>query len=159
MSNIKTMVNILCLMTAVISLAACTSNTVVEGKIPFLEKLSKAKGEFVWNAKLTRHIYSKMEVIEKIAAPENPDELVAVLVNCIDDATPSNSILNGKNVSLGVICYQALSQTAYYESTDSTGDIKTLWSGHILPTASSAELQRAKHAWVDVVNSKSYILY
>ena len=159
MASTKKMMNALSLVIAVFLFTACASNGVTKEESLIIEKLSEVNGDFIWNAKLKRHVFSEMERIEKITAHENSDELIAVLVSCIDDVVLSHSTLDGKKVPVGVVCYQALSQTAYYEPTDSEGDIKGSWPGHILPTADIKEMEEAKRAWVDVVNSKSYILY
>jgi len=159
MPKSKTLFKTFCWVALVISLAACACNPAAKEKSPVLAALTHIDGEYVWNKKLSRHIYNKMALIETIVSPENPEKLMTILANCIDDSTPSRSTLNGKHLSLGVICYQALSQTAYYEPTDSTGDIKEFWPGHILPTANAQEMRAAKRAWLDVVSAKSYILY
>ena len=117
------------------------------------------KGEYIWNNELKRYIYSEKKLIEKILSTREPELAVNLLVNCIDNITLTNSTLRGKRLAMGVICYEALSQTAYYEHTTQEGDIAKKWSGHILPTATPDELKEAKRAWKKVVDSKSYILF
>ncbi len=159
MLTIQTTFNTFCLLVITLLVSACAYTPANKGNDPILEALTNIDGEFVWNKKLARHIYNEMEAIENAISRKNPDKVVTVLVNCIDDSSPSNSTLNGKHVSLGLVCYQALSQTAYYEPTGNIGDIKKTWPGHILPTASAHEFQEAKRAWLNVINTKSYILY
>lgn len=125
-----------------------------------LKGLKELKGEYIWKDDLNRFIYSEKSAIEEIMSLGGNTELVIeTLVNCLDELAPSSSTIKGEKVALGAICYEALSQTAYYESTNEEGDLKRSWPGHILPTATPAELQEAKRAWKDVVDSKSYTLY
>ena len=159
MNKVRMILNGLLFILAVTALAACASSSTPSTDVPILQKLSNIEGEFIWNERLKRYVYSEMELIENALAPIARNELIAILVNCIDNPSSSNSTLNGKHTPLGVVCYQALSQTAYYEATDSTGDIKSRWSGHVLPTANANELREAKRAWLEVINSNSYILY
>ncbi len=159
MCKIRTILNNLYFIIVVSTLIACASSPIPNANYSVLVKLANIEGEFVWNEKLKRHVYSEMELVENALALEDRNELISILVNCIDNPTSSNSILNGRNVSLGIMCYQGLSQTAYYEVEDRTGDIKSSWPGHILPTANPDELLEAKRAWLEVVASKSYILY
>lgn len=123
-----------------------------------LTELRQMKGEYLWNDELKRYIYSEKNQIEEILSTIEPEPAVNVLVNCLDDLTLSNSTLQGKRLAMGVICYEALSQTAYYEPTTQEGDIAKEWSGHILPTTTPDELREAKRAWKQVLDSKSYIL-
>ncbi len=145
----------------IILLAACFQNTrsVDSGFTDsMLTKLREMKGEYLWNDELKRYIYSEKNLIEKILSIREPELVVNVLVNCLDDLTLTNSTLRGKRLVMGVICQEALSQTAYYEPTTKEGDIAKKWSGHILLTATPDELKEAKRAWTKVVDSKSYLL-
>jgi hypothetical protein len=123
-----------------------------------LTELREMKGEYLWNDELKRYIYSEKNQIEKILSSIEPELAVNVLVNCLDDLTLTNSTLQGKKLVIGVICYEALSQTVYYEPTTQEGDIAKKWPGYILPTATPDELKEAKRAWKKVLDSKSYIL-
>jgi hypothetical protein len=123
-----------------------------------LTELREMKGEYLWNDELKRYIYSEKDLIEKILSTIEPELAVNVLVNSLDDLSLTNSTLRGKRLVTGVICYEALSQTVYYEPTTQEGDIAMKWPGHILPTATPDELNEAKRAWEKVVESKSYLL-
>lgn len=156
-----TVSNTLCFVLSIFILTACAVNPIssTSENPPILTKLAEIEGEFVWNEALGRHVYSKMALVERVLAPEVNDELILLLANCIDNAAPSNSTLNGRPVQLGFMCYQGLSQVAYYEATDNAGDIKRYWRGHILPTAALHERREAKRAWLEVINDKTYIRY
>lgn len=143
-----------------ILLSACFENTPLpdsDVKYPMLTELRAINGEYQWNDELKRFIYSEKSLIEKILANREPELAVSALVNCLDDLTLTNSTLGGKRLVTGVVCYEALSQTAYYEPTSQEGDIEKKWPGHILPTANPDELKEAKLAWKKVLDSKSYI--
>jgi hypothetical protein len=87
------------------------------------------------------------------------DSAVVQLVQCLDRADETRTLLNGRAVPLGVLCYEALSETAYHEAVDDYGDLDAEWEGYILPTASLDELRAARQAWEEVLAIRSYILY
>lgn len=108
---------------------------------------------------MKQYLYSEKQRIETILASRETARLITTLVSCLDNPKLTNSILNKNKVTLGIICYEALSQTAYYEPTDAKGDISPKWPGNIAPTATPDELHQAKQAWKKVIESKSYILF
>jgi hypothetical protein len=123
-----------------------------------LTELREMKGEYLWNDELKRYIFSDKNLIEKILSTIEPELAVNVLVNSLDNLSLSNSTLQGKRLVAGIIYYEALSQTVYYEPTTQEGDIAMKWPGNILPTAKPEELKEAKRAWKKVLESKSYLL-
>lgn len=125
---------------------------------PILTKLSEVHGTYQWNDEIKRIVYSKKGLIEEILSSQDPHISVRTLVSCLNDLSPTNSTMDGKAVVMGLICYEALSQTAYYEHTTSNGDIAEKWAGHIQPSATAKELDAAKRAWEIVLKSKSYVL-
>lgn len=144
----------------VISFSACAQNNNSVGPIytdPILKELSEITGKYLWNTEVKRHNFSKKHHIEKIISSRNSELVIHTLVNCLDNLTLSNSTIGGKKVALGVICYEALSQMAYYEPTTKEGDIAKDWPGYILPTATPDELLEAKHVWKKIVDLKAYI--
>jgi hypothetical protein len=142
-----------------ILLSACFENTPIDSgvKAPLLTELRAINGEYQWNDELKRFIYSEKSLIEKILATREPELAVSALVNCLDDLALTSSTLGGKRLVTGVVCYEALSQTIYYEPTSQEGDIERKWPGHILPTATPDEIKEAKLAWKEVLDSKSYM--
>jgi hypothetical protein len=86
------------------------------------------------------------------------DRAVALrrLVECLDDLSPSRSRLEGRNVVLGVVRHEALSQLAYHEETMTTGDIALRWAGHVLPTATARDLRAARRAWELALREEDY---
>jgi hypothetical protein len=126
---------------------------------PMLKELSEIKGKYTWDKELNRYIYSDKQRIEAILSTRDTELALKTLVGCLDNFELSNSVIQDKRVVLGIICYEAISQTAYYESTAQDGDVAKNWSGHILPTATPDELREAKKAWENVIASKTYILF
>ena len=120
------------------------------------QSLTALKGQYVWNAESKAYRYTAKPQIEAILTPLPKDETVSGLVGCLDSLAPSESLLSGKRVPLGVICYEALTQTVYHEPHDARGDIAKTWPGHISPTASADELRAAKKAWTEVLRARSY---
>src|SRR5262249_53719515 len=99
--------------------------------------------------------FSDKAALERLVGTAD-DQTVRDLVDCLDDANPSATTLKGTHVPVGVICYEALTQIAYYEPTDPNGDVARQWSGHVQPTATLTELPAAKRAWTEVVKKKAY---
>lgn len=124
-----------------------------------LKELSEIKGKYVWDNELKRYIYSEKQRIEEILSTKETELVLKTLIGCLDNFELSNSVIQEKRVVLGIICHEAISQTAYYEHTTQDGDVAKNWSGHVLPTATPDELRKAKRAWETVVASKTYILF
>lgn len=125
---------------------------------PLLIQLNEINGKYVWNKDLKQYYYTDKIHIEKILSSKNTEPVIHILINCLDNFTLSNSTINEKKVVLAIICYEALSQTIYYEHTTAQGDIAKHWSGHLLPTANKDDLFEAKRAWKLILDSKSYIV-
>lgn len=119
--------------------------------------LSQIKGEFVWREDLGRYHYSEKLRIEEILSAHSSEKLVALLVDSLDDKSKTQSKIGNENVSLGIICYEALTQLVYYEPTTMDGDIEQSWSGYISPKSTPDEIRAAKRAWKKVIDAKSYI--
>ena len=117
--------------------------------------LTHAAGAFEWSDATRSYVFTDKAAIEKLVG-KGSDQQIRELVDCLDDETPSRATLNGQPVPVGVMCYQALSQTIYYEPTAKDGDLAADWPGHLEPTATPQELAAAKRAWIDVVNRNAY---
>ncbi|MCK7580447.1 MAG: hypothetical protein MZV65_35570 [Chromatiales bacterium] len=117
-------------------------------EVPDLEPtIAAVKGAYTWRSDLKRYEYSEKLKLEEILSAHSPEQAVAVLIECLDDTSTSASTLNGKPVAIGVVCYEALSQLAYHEPTDSSGDVATAWPGIVSPGATPKQMQDAKAAW------------
>jgi hypothetical protein len=106
----------------------------------------------------TGYDYSARGELERILANNEPREIVPVLVDCMDDQAPSRSTLEGQPVSVGMVCYEALTQLVYYEPTAPNGDVALKWDGYVSPRASAQELRAAKQAWTLVVKEDAHIV-
>lgn len=128
-----------------------------EVKLPAV--LKTLGGQYIWDEQTKRYHYSGKFILDKIIASENRQQVLPVLVACIDDEFPTETQLNGKSVMLGILCYQALTQIVYHEPTSGRldGDIATNWPGYITPMATIDELRSAKKAWQQVFNNKTFI--
>ena len=42
---------------------------------------------------------------------------------CMDEKSPTKTLLEGKVVMLGAVCNQAVTQLVYYEHADKQGDV------------------------------------
>lgn len=87
------------------------------------------------------------------------DRAVEKLVACLDRTDRTNTLVQGRLVPLGVLCFEALRYMAYHEAVDSLGDMDADWEGAILPTASFHDLRRARQAWDEVLRTHSHFLY
>jgi hypothetical protein len=94
--------------------------------------------------------------LEKILSGRPGEENVQLLVDCLDDTSPSHSAFDGTAVAVGIVCYEALTQTVYYEPTAPNGDIAANWPGNISPKASAQQMRDAKAAWTTVVEAKTF---
>lgn len=128
-------------------------------KVELPAALKTLGGQYIWDEQTKRYHYSGKFILDKIIASENRQKILPVLVACIDDEFPTETQLNGKSVILGILCYQALTQTVYHEPTSGRldGDIATNWPGYTSPIATIDELRSAKKAWQQVLNSKTFI--
>lgn len=119
--------------------------------------LSRIEGEFIWREDLGKYNYSDKLRIEEILSVHTHEKLVAILVDSLDDKSKTQSKINNEIVSLGIICYEALTQLIYYEPTTKDGDIEQNWPGYISPKSTSDEIQAAKQAWKKVIEANLYI--
>ena len=121
--------------------------------------LAGLDGQFDWNEERQRHVYSSKIELERILSQHETEPLVSMLVRCLDDLSPSASMLDGRPVAVGVVCYEGLGQTAYFEPTAPNGDIAESWPGHVSPRATAEELRVARRAWEEVVRERAFILH
>ena len=144
---------------ALIGTAACAGRrgNQSDGNPALIEALAAVQGRYHWREDLGRYEYSDKARLEELLAAERRDEIVLVLVECLDDNSPSQSALDANRVPIGIVCYEALTQLVYHEPIEPGGDVAAAWPGHLSPRASPAELRRAKAAWRKVVRDKSYV--
>lgn len=88
--------------------------------------------------------------------PALADTAVVRLVACLGEPAPARAQLDGRAISMGVLCYKALSVFAYHEETGPDGELTTEWPGYLPPDPSPAQLQAVQRAWQTVVREKSY---
>ena len=142
-----------------LGLAACNlkaESLPTAADVGLAEEIRMVEGRFdLWKEK-NRYVFSAMMKLEKIVSSRKPDVAIHQLVDCVDDLRPSNATLNGKALVVGVVCYQALTQTVAHEETGPDGDIVLKWPGHISPTATPGELAAAKKAWKKVLREGTY---
>jgi hypothetical protein len=117
--------------------------------------LARLGGSYEWNDDVKAYVFTDKAAIEKLVGSAT-DQTIRDLVTCVDDTSASQTLLKGKPLVVGVVCYEALSQIVYYEPTTEDGDIASRWPGHVEPTATADELKAAKRAWTEVVDKKAY---
>ncbi len=154
-------------MAAVIVLVGCPSpvreaasdeGSATAAESPLIEALAEIPGRFEQAPGADAWIYSHAVEIEAMLSDREPHSSLEELVACLDDRRPSASVLRGDRVSVGIVCYQALRQTAYFEPADADGDIVPDWPGDIPPDALLEDLLAAQQAWIAVLDKRSYIL-
>lgn len=138
----------------------CTSSARTGSSVDsgLLEKLASIDGIFSWNDSQKIFDYNKRDEIEKIIEGRNVEETLHILVKNINNSRSSNSLINGKKVAIGVVCYTAITQIAYYEPTAKDGDVANAWEGYISPDATMEELSKAKKAWQKIIEAHLYLL-
>jgi hypothetical protein len=142
---------------AVVAVAIVVAGCEARSQAPSLkESLAGVAG--VYTAAATGYDYSAREELERILSTAEPRAIVPVLVDCLDNSAPSRSTLDGRPVSVGMVCYEALTQLVYYEPTAPSGDVALEWEGYVAPSASAQDLRAAKKAWMQMVEQDAYIL-
>ena len=145
----------------IVSLLLGCANSVVSGpsvERDLLEQLTSLEGIFSWNDGQQIFDYNKRGGIEKLIEGRNVEETLRILADNIDNPRPSNSMINGKKVVLGVVCYTAIAQIAYFEPAAKDGDVAEAWAGHLSPEATMEELSKAKMAWQAIIELQLYFL-
>ena len=104
------------------------------------------------------YVYNKKLEIETILKSYENQELVLWLHKNLDNEKVSNSSINGKNVPVGYVFYEALTQTIVYEPTDSTGDVASHWDGYIeiTPQINLEDLHKVKNAWKNIIQTNKF---
>jgi len=128
------------------------------------QALAKIEGHFDWKPDANAHTYTKWEEIINAALAQSPsadrdnppESLLAELVDCFDDSSPSSSIFRDQNIPLGWVCYAALTGLVYHEEIDEKGDI-TQWDGYPKFPATQQDMKAAKAAWQKVLIKKTYL--
>lgn len=119
------------------------------------ESLLRIEGAFVWNAARQGYLFSDRPGLAALLSP-SPEASLPALVACLDDPRPARATLDGRAVTLGVVCYQALRLVAYVEAPDVRGEA---WPGHIGPLAAPDERLVARRAWEAALAEGRYLLH
>ena len=119
----------------------------LQKEVALKKAIANLNGVYTRHGKAGPWNYSASVELEKILSQNPPEYTARVLIECLDDTSESSSVLSGKPASLGIVCYQGLSQLVYYEPIDDRGDTAASWPGLITPEASQEELRNAKAAW------------
>jgi hypothetical protein len=135
-----------CLLALLLAAAA----SVEAADAPLEDALLRFEGSFRWDAARGEHVFSDRPRLAALLGP-SPEQRLAELAACIDDPRLAQATLDGKAVSLGGMCYQALRLLAYVEKPD--------WPGHIGPLATPAERRAARAAWQDALDEGAYVLH
>jgi len=128
------------------------------------ESLSATDGRFSWSPEQNHYVYSKRQALVDavIAQTPNaardrlPEGALAGLADCIDDASPSASVLADKPAPLGWVCHAALTSFIYHEEVDAEGDVVPNWAGYPALPATPSDMQAAKAAWQKVLQTRQY---
>ncbi len=134
----------------------CGHNREASARTNVIQAIAAVRGTYTWRSDINRYLYSDKSRLEEILLAGNRDEVVSLLVECLDDISPSQSTLDGNPVAVGIICHEALTQLIYYEPTAPNGDIAADWPGYILPQASPEQMREAQQAWKKAVEDKSF---
>jgi len=73
-------------------------------------------------------------------------------------AEPTGVRKGSHTLTMGELCYALLVNTAYYEPSDSRGELTSNWAGHLDLPATPAQLEAAKEAWDSVLVRRAYRL-
>lgn len=117
---------------------------------PLEDGLLTFEGRFQWQDARQDYVFSDRPGLAALLEPITEDKL-GRLAGCIDDPRLAAARLDGKAVTLGVLCYQALRLFAYVEREN--------WPGHIGPLATPQERRAAKDAWLAALAEHDYVLH
>jgi hypothetical protein len=116
-----------------------------------IRDLSALRGTFVKKSDVDYTYSNIAELVSLMDRYESQDKATSqLLINCMTNTQPSNSQFDGKNVSIGFMCYTGLTSIGYYE-------IELPWAGFVSPTSNAAAMKKAQKEWQDVLNSGSFI--
>lgn len=138
------------ILTCLLALLLAAAAPAAAADAPLEDALQRFEGSFRWDAARGEHDFSDRPGLAALLGAA-PEQRLPELAACIDDPRPARATLDGKAVSLGVMCYQALRLLAYVEQPD--------WPGHIGPLATPAERRAARAAWQAVLEEGAYVLH
>lgn len=130
------------------------------GDIPLklIGALLNIDGSYAINAATKKIEFNNKVKLAETVSSIAPEKLVPQLIACMDDERNSKVKYRGKAVPLGMLCYEALTFTVYYEPTDARGDVAKHWPGYLKSgDISLAGLRAAKRAWEEVARKKAYV--
>jgi hypothetical protein len=148
--------NIIILMTLSLTLLYSPALVHASQDTALITSLKELRGEYERMANVEGYVFNKKSELETIVSSKGIDQTIQVLAACLDNVTPSNVTLGGKQLPLGILCYEGLTLLIYYEPTTSSGDVALKWPGHISPTADPNQMRAAKKAWTKVVKERSF---
>ncbi|GHU39982.1 hypothetical protein AGMMS50289_00790 [Betaproteobacteria bacterium] len=141
----------------------------LRGQSSLKRALMQIEGRFDWQPDRNAYVYSRRVALgrevrftlpfEKMEDERLPAEMLAELVDCLDDTSPSSSTLNDQPVPLGWVCHAALTAFINHEEVDAEGDIAPGWAGYPALPASPQTMSAAKTAWQKVITNKQYTFY
>jgi len=119
----------------------------------FFARLPEVRGEFSGSWALGEFTGDRAFLAQ---VHEYDGSVVTRLVDCLDREELSKVKWQGRQISIGALCYAVLRNTAYFESYDDPVWVEehgqdAPWPGHLELDASPAELLNAQKAWEDVV--------
>ncbi|MDR2924890.1 MAG: hypothetical protein LBU76_02920 [Azoarcus sp.] len=147
-------------------LSACMPTGELNNKSSaFKQSLAAVDGHFNWRSKSNTHDYSKWQELRSVVLAQSPstqrnnlpENVLAELVDCFDDPSPSASTFRNNSAPLGWVCYAALTGFVYHEETNKEGDIVQHWDGYPIFPASPQNMKAAKAAWQKVIIEKTYL--
>jgi len=147
-------------------LSACVSTGESSNQPSALRQaLAAVKGHFDWRSEHNSHSYTDRQELRDVVLAQSPgaqrddlpESVLAELVDCLDDSSPSASVFRDQPIPLGWVCYAALRGFVYHEETDEDGDIVQHWDGYPMFPASLQDMKAAKAAWQKVLIEKTYL--
>ena len=116
-------------------------------------ELGNFHSQYVWSEQTKQYALKDRQELEKIISKYPIETRIEMLVDCMSDNTHSQVKLKTVDVQIGLICYEGLTQTIYYEPPRAIA-----WPGYLTVPTSSHRLIEAQQAWRKVIQSKSYVV-
>jgi hypothetical protein len=115
-----------------------------------IRDLNALRGTFAKKSDIDYTYSNIAELVSLMDRYETQDKATSqLLINCMTNTQRSNSQYDGKNVSIGFMCYTGLTSIGYYET-------ELPWAGFVTPTSNAAAMKKAQKLWQNILDTGNF---